>query len=160
MKIYEAIKKDHEIQRDLCDKIVKTSGNSEERKELWNKLKRELEVHAVAEERYFYSPLIKTDKMQEDARHGMAEHHEMDELIQELEGTDMSSPHWLATVEKLVEQVEHHLKDEEDEFFKKAKEVYSDNEAQTLAKNYEDVMKDYRKTWPESIPGSDKKGKE
>lgn len=160
MKIYEAIKKDHEIQRDLCDKIVKTSGNSEERKELWNKLKRELEVHAVAEERFFYSPLIKTDEMQEDARHGMAEHHEMDELIHELEETDMSSPHWLATVEKLVEQVEHHLEDEEEEFFKKAKEVYSEKEAETLARDYENIMQDYRKSWPESIPGNDGKGEE
>lgn len=160
MKIYEAIKKDHEIQRDLCDKIVKTSGNSEERKELWNKLRRELEVHAVAEERFFYSPLIKTDEMQEDARHGMAEHHEMDELIHELEETDMSSPHWLATVEKLVEQVEHHLEDEEEEFFKKAKEVYSEKEAEALARNYENIMQDYRKSWPESIPGNDEKGEE
>lgn len=160
MKIYEAIKRDHEIQRDLCDKIVKTSGESEERKELWKELKRELEVHAVAEERFFYSPLIKTDEMQEDARHGMAEHHEMDELIHELDDTDMSSPHWLATVQKLVEQVEHHLKDEEDEFFKKAKKMYSESEERSLAKEYDESMKEYRKTWPESIPGKDEKGDE
>lgn len=160
MKIYEAIKKDHEIQRDLCDKIVKTSGNSDERKDLWTKLRRELEVHAVAEERYFYSPLIDTDKMQEDARHGMAEHHEMDELIHELEETDMSSPHWLATMEKLVEQVEHHLDDEEEDFFKKAKEVYSEEEAQSLAKSYQSTVRKYRETWPESIPGNDGKGEE
>ncbi len=155
MKIYEAIKVDHDIQRGLCDKIVKTSGASEERKKLWVELKKELEVHAVAEERHFYSPLIDTDKMQEDARHGMAEHHEMDELIQELDDTDMTSPHWLATVQKLVEKVEHHLKDEEKDFFKKAKDVYSENEEAALAKDYEATMREYRKTWPESIPGKD-----
>ena len=155
MKIYEAIQNDHDIQRNLCDKIVTTSGASHERKKLWEDLKKELEVHAVAEERYFYSPLIDTDKMQEDARHGMAEHHEMDKLIQELNYTDMSSPNWLTTVQKLVEKVKHHLKDEEEDFFKKAKSVYSEEEAGSLAKSYEATVDKYRKAWPDSIPGND-----
>lgn len=154
MKIYEAIKKDHDIQRDLCNKLIDTSGDSKERKELWTTLKKELEVHALAEERYFYSPLIDSDEMQEDARHGMAEHHEMDELIEELTGTDMSSPHWLATLKKLAEKVEHHLEDEEEDFFVKAKDLYSEKEADSLATSYEATMDEYRKTWPESIPGN------
>lgn len=155
MKIYECIKKDHDIQRDLSAKILETSGESEERKQLWKELKKELEAHAVAEERYFYKSLIDTDKMQEDARHGMAEHHEMDELIKELDDTDMSSPSWMSTVKKLVDKVEHHLKDEEEEFFDKAKKVYSKDEAESLADEYERSMEEYRSSWPESIPGKD-----
>jgi hemerythrin superfamily protein len=155
MKIYNAIKQDHDIQRDLCDKISNTSGDTEERRELWKKLKKELEVHAVAEERYFYSPLVDSDEMQEDARHGMAEHHEMDELIEEINKTDMSSPHWLATVKKLIEKVEHHLDDEEKDFFDKAKNLYSEDEAESLAKSYETTMTEYRNSWPDSIPGKD-----
>ena len=155
MNIYEAIKEDHEIQRDLCARLLETSGESEERKKLWPKLKKELEVHEVAEERYFYSPLIDTDRMQEDARHGMAEHHEIDELIQELEETKMESPHWLATMKKLSEKVHHHLKDEEEEFFGKAKKVYSQKESEELAAKYEKTRQDYKKDWPTSIPGSD-----
>lgn len=153
MKIFKAIKQDHDIQRDLCKKIVQTSGASEERQKLWTQLKKELEVHAVAEERHFYAPLIDTDKMQEDARHGIAEHHEMDELIEELDNTDMSSPHWLATLEKLVDKVEHHLEDEEEEFFDKADNVYSLEEEESLAKDYTNTMEAYRKSWPEAIPG-------
>ncbi|MDG4949693.1 hemerythrin domain-containing protein [Weeksellaceae bacterium KMM 9724] len=155
MKIYKAIKDDHDIQRDLIEKISKTSGDSEERNQLWKELKKELEVHAVAEERYFYAPLIDTDEMQEDARHGIAEHHEMDELIKELDQTDMSSPHWKATMDKLGETVLHHLEDEEEEFFEKAKDIYSQKDAETLAKNYEDSMKEYRGSWPEGIPGNE-----
>lgn len=153
MKIYDVIKKDHDIQRDLCSKIAETSGASHERQKLWIELKKELQVHAVAEERHFYSPLIATDKMQEDARHGIAEHHEMDELIEELDNTDMSSPHWLATVEKLVEKVTHHLEDEEEDFFDKAEDIYSEHEAVSLAKDYQNTMDEYRKNWPSSIPG-------
>lgn len=155
MDIYKAIQKDHSTQRTLCDKIVQTSGDSKERRELWRELKKELQVHAVAEERYFYKPLITTDKMQEDARHGMAEHHEMDELIRELDKTDMSSPHWLPTVVKLKEKVEHHLKDEENEFFAKARNVYDEKKAQSLASDYNEAMARYREGWPDAIPGND-----
>lgn len=155
MDIYKAITDDHDIQRDLCAKLLETSGDSEERVKIWKDLKKELEVHEVAEERYFYSPLIDTDKMQEDARHGMAEHHEIDELIKELDDTDMSSSGWLATAKKLAEKVEHHLKDEEEEFFVKAKKIYSQKEADSLAKSYEETVKEYKKSWPESIPGKE-----
>jgi hemerythrin superfamily protein len=154
MKIYEAIIEDHNVQRNLCDQLLKTAGASDERKKLWDKLKKELEVHAVAEERHFYSALIDTDKMQEDARHGMAEHHEMDDLIQELEDSDMTSASWMETIGKLIEKVNHHLKDEENDFFKKAKFVYSEDEATALAKEYKATMLEYRKSWPESIPGN------
>lgn len=154
MKIYETIKVDHDVQRNLCSKLVNTSGASEERKKLWLELKKELEVHAVAEERHFYAELIETDKMQEDARHGMAEHHEMDELIQELDDSDMSSAHWMGKLGELIEKINHHLKDEENDFFKKAKDIYSAEEAETLAKKYENTMLEYRSSWPESIPGN------
>ena len=154
MDIYKAILKDHEIQRDLCDKILKTSGESPDRRELWTELRKELEVHEVAEERYFYSPLIDKDKMQDDARHGMAEHHEIDELIEEIEGTEMVSPHWLSVMKKLSDKVHHHLEDEEEDFFGKAKEIYSKNKAEELADGYEKTKTEYKNEWPESIPGS------
>ncbi len=151
MSIYTAIKKDHEIQRELCSKLLETSGDTKERQELWQELKKELQVHEVAEERHFYAPLIETDKMQEDARHGMAEHHEIDDLIRALSDTEMSSPSWLMTFKKLAHQVDHHLKDEEKEFFDKAKKVYSSAEADKLAKEYKNTRDEYRAGWPDSI---------
>ena len=152
MSIYTAIKNDHDIQRDLCAKLAKTSGDSEERRQLWKELKKELQVHEVAEERHFYAPLIDTDKMQEDARHGMAEHHEIDKLIRDLSDMDMGAAQWLKTFKELAHEVEHHLEDEEKEFFKKAKTVYSDKEADKLAEQYKATRAEYRESWPESIP--------
>ena len=52
-------------------------------------------------------------------RHALSEHHEMDELVEQLEQTDMSSPSWLATAKQLSEKVHHHLKEEEHKFFSK-----------------------------------------
>ena len=35
MTIFEALRQEHEIQRDLIDKLIKTEGKTEERKKKW-----------------------------------------------------------------------------------------------------------------------------
>jgi hemerythrin-like domain-containing protein len=141
MNIFEAIRKDHDIQRELCKKLVATSGDTSERKILWDKLKKELNVHADAEERYFYVPLIEKDMTQEHARHGVAEHHEMEELIKTLNETEMDSPAWLVYAKQLSEKVHHHLEDEEHTFFQLAGKVLSEIAKNSLETEYRKHMK-------------------
>lgn len=140
MNIFEQIRKDHNTQRDLLDKLVKTSGDTEERDEIYTSLKKELEIHADAEERHFYKPLISNDMMQEKARHGIAEHHEIDELIEQLDETDYDSSAWLKIAKQLKEKVEHHLEDEEHKFFQLAGKVFTEKEKTSLAKEYTNYM--------------------
>jgi len=113
MNIFEALRESHEQQRSLADQLIKTSGSSDERKELFALLKKELYAHSVAEDRYLYIPLMFDDVGLDITRHALSEHHEMDELVEQLEQTDMSSPSWLATAKQLSEKVHHHLKEEE-----------------------------------------------
>ncbi|WOD44391.1 hemerythrin domain-containing protein [Hwangdonia lutea] len=138
--IFEAIRKDHDTQRKLLNKLVETSGDTVERKQTFEALKNELEVHADAEERHFYKPLISNDMMQEKARHGIAEHHEIDELIEKLEETDLDSSAWLKYAKDLKHKVEHHLDDEEHTFFQLAGKVFSENKKVSLAKDYTNYM--------------------
>tara|TARA_B100001146_G_scaffold225193_1_gene247564 strand:- start:48050 stop:48484 length:435 start_codon:yes stop_codon:yes gene_type:complete len=144
MNIYEAIRKDHDKQRELCRLVTSTSGESKGRKEMWEKLKHELQIHADAEERHFYSPLIDNDMMQQHARHGIAEHHEMDELIEKIDETDMDSPAWLTYAKQLCEKVEHHLEDEEQTFFQLSGKVFTEQQKTALAKDYLAAMKENR----------------
>ena len=142
--IFEAIREDHDIQRDLCDRLTKTEGATDERKQLFRKLKNELHIHADAEERFFYVPLINEDMTQVYARHGIAEHHEIDELIETLEKTEMDSPAWLVYAKQLCEKVEHHLKEEEHTFFQLAGKVMTESQKTSLAEEYESSMKENR----------------
>jgi hypothetical protein len=144
MNIFEALREDHEIQRTLIDKLVHTSGDNDLRKNMFNKLKRELAIHADAEERFFYVPLIEDDLTQEKARHSIAEHHEMDELVEKLEETDMSSSAWLIYMKELAHQVEHHLDEEEQEVFQLAGKALNEKEKSKLAKEYQEFMKKER----------------
>jgi len=144
MNIYEAIRNDHDIQRNLLDKLVDTSGDTKTRSDLFKELRKELTLHANAEERHFYKPLIPTDMMQDHARHGIAEHHEIDELIEALENTEMDSSAWLKVAKDLKEKVEHHLEDEEHTFFQLSGKVFDNNQKEELATKYNDYMNSHR----------------
>ena len=144
MNIFEALREDHEIQRTLIDKLVNTAGDNDLRRNMFNKLKRELAIHADAEERHFYVPLIEADLTQEKARHSIAEHHEMDELVEKLEQTDMDSSAWLKYMKDLAHKVEHHLDEEEQEVFQMAGKALNEKEKTSLATDYKKAMEENR----------------
>ena len=136
MNIFEALRESHEQQRSLSQQLIQTSGHTEEREQLFKQLKNELYAHSVAEDRYLYIPLMFNDVGLDITRHALAEHHEMDELVEKLEETDMSNPGWLAIAKQLSEKVHHHLKEEEHKFFQQAGKILEDAEKETLAKKY------------------------
>ena len=140
MKIFEALRKDHEKQRLLLKILAETSGDTAARREYFQELKDQLESHAVAEERHFYSHMLENDETVELTRHGIAEHHEIDELIEKLDETEMSSPAWLHYLKSLLEKVEHHLADEEQEFFQVAGKVLNERQKEKLADGYREEM--------------------
>ena len=151
MNIFEALRESHDIQRELAEKLVKTSGDTPERRELFDQLKNELFAHAVAEDRYFYIPLMMTDSGLNITRHALAEHHEMDELLEQLTETEFSNPGWLAIAKKLFETVHHHLQEEEHGFFQQAGKILEDKEKESLAKKYKAEYKKYKKIEKDSL---------
>ena len=144
MNIFEALRLSHDTQRTLATQILQTEGASTERRNLFRDLKHELAAHAAAEERCFYTPLIAFDATMAQARHGMAEHHEMDGLVDDLNGIELSSPGWLAHFRKLRDKIFHHLDDEEHAIFQLAGKVLSEREKTALAKAYEEEFANFR----------------
>ncbi len=140
MTLFEALREDHDTQRTLLGLLIKTHGDSDGREELFEKVKKALTSHAAAEERALYIPMMELDMTQEKARHSVAEHHEIDELVEELEDTDFSSPGWLAAARKLHDLVTHHLDEEEQEVFQLAGRALSDDAKTRLADTYRDEM--------------------
>lgn len=121
--IYERLKSEHDKQRDLLAQLAETEGNSPDRQELWKKLYYDLGAHAAAEEETFYSPLMANSEGQPEGRHSVAEHKEVDDILQELNEMDMSSPGWLTRFKTLKERYEHHIEEEEEDIFPVAKDV-------------------------------------
>ncbi|WP_163032327.1 hemerythrin domain-containing protein [Pseudomonas viridiflava] len=136
MNIFEALRESHDRQRGYADALIQTSGDSEARAQAYKQLKEELQAHETAEERFFYIPLMEHDNGIDLSRHAISEHHEMDEMMEELDETEMSSPAWLATAKKLSEKVHHHLKEEEQKFFQMAGKLLDEKQMQSLAGKY------------------------
>lgn len=140
MTIFEALRESHDKQRRLLSLLVETRGDSEGRDELYQRVRDELVNHAGAEERSLYVPMMEYDLTQEKARHSVAEHHEIDELIETLDDTDYSSPAWMAAAKKLQHLVTHHLEEEEQEVFQLAGRVFDDATKSHLAQTYQEEI--------------------
>ncbi len=134
--IYETLKADHDKHRDLLARLAETSGDSETRRKLWEEFFYDVGAHAAAEEETFYGPMIETEDGQPHARHSVAEHHELDELMQELNEKDMSSPGWMTTFKQLRHDYEHHIDEEEEDIFPCAKEAVGEDKSGEMAKAF------------------------
>lgn len=144
--IFEALRESHERQRSLGSELLATRGASPERLALFQALREELACHALAEERHFYLPLMQRDGGVDLSRHAIAEHHEIDELVEDLEATEASSPGWLAKARKLVDEVEHHLKEEETRFFQMAGKLLPERDKTRLARAYREEFESAKAT--------------
>ncbi len=143
--IYEELKSDHDKHRELLAQLEETSGDSEERRTLWQAFYYDVGAHAAAEELTFYSSLIAKSDGQPEGRHSVAEHHELDEIIQELNEMDMSSPGWLTRFKTLKDRYEHHIEEEEEDIFPVAKEVIGADKSGKIAAEFTKKKKQERK---------------
>ena len=106
------------------------------RQVLFLQLKVELMAHAAAEERLLYVPLLMEDGGIDASRHALYEHHEIDELLDQLSVSNKKQAGWIATSKKLSFKVRHHLKEEESKFFKVAGRLLSETKKQQLGRKY------------------------
>jgi hypothetical protein len=138
--IYDALRESHEIQRSLCRKLLRAEPGDGRREQLFRELRIELAAHAAAEERYLYAPILMDDMGLNASRHALSEHHDIDELVDELAKAFEDGGSWLARARKLSEEVHHHLKEEETSFFQTSGKILSDAQKRTLGNQY---RKDY-----------------
>lgn len=134
--IYDALRESHAIQRSLCRRLVRSPPHSGLRVTLFSDLRIELAAHAAAEERFLYAPILMDDRGLSSSRHALHEHHQVDELIEELQTTTHSGAAWMATARKLSEKVHHHLREEEKKFFQVSGKILSASQKSKLARSY------------------------
>ena len=123
--VFGRLVEDHDRHRALLAMIDATHGRSHERVALFEELTRELKGHAAAEEQALWSTVLRDPATTEDARHAVAEHKEIDELLADLAARDMAGSGWLRRFAGLREKYLHHLREEEQEQFVAAQKQLS-----------------------------------
>ena len=78
----------------------------------------ELEVHTRIEEELFYPAVAKAnEEIHELVTEGIEEHHVVDEIMAEAKQLGPADEAWAAKMKVLIENVEHHAEEEEQELF-------------------------------------------
>ena len=138
MNVYELLKKDHETVKNLFAQLEETDEDQvQEREELFLTLKKELTIHALAEEKFFYSELKEDEESEETTLEALEEHKVVKKLLKELDGNQKGTKEWAAKLKVLQENVEHHVEEEEGELFEQAAEVLDEDDAERIGEEIE-----------------------
>tara|TARA_R110002073_G_scaffold242601_2_gene404738 strand:+ start:1486 stop:1944 length:459 start_codon:yes stop_codon:yes gene_type:complete len=135
--IFTRIKEDHDKARELISEIEATTDRAaKKREELFEKFKIDLWSHNKVEEATFYSKL--TAKGDEDeSLEAKNEHHMVNALLEELDTMPKDNKEWAQKFHTMVELLEHHMEEEEDEFFELGRKEFSKEEAEELGKKFD-----------------------
>jgi len=145
MNAFELLKTDHETVAGLLEKIDQTTERGvKTREELFARLKTELDVHAKIEELIFYPALETAEETRDITLEAYEEHRLVKQLLSELETMPKDDEKWTARFTVLKENVEHHVEEEEDELFKKARQVLSKEDIETLGIRLQEAKKEQK----------------
>jgi hemerythrin-like domain-containing protein len=107
------------------------------RTELFATLKSELTVHEIIEEEIFYPTLKQHPKARDIVLEGYEEHGVVDTIMGELEGLPVEDETWGAKAKVMIENIRHHIEEEEGEMFKAARQVFDRDELEQLGRAME-----------------------
>jgi hemerythrin-like domain-containing protein len=139
MDIYKLLKEDHKKVKAILKQLDETTERSHrDRLSLLEKLKEELIPHARAEEKILYESmkLSEVDEAEDMAYEGYVEHAVADKLLKELDKTETQDKRWGALMSVLKENLEHHIKEEEGDIFKKAKKSFDSELEEEMGENF------------------------
>ena len=145
MNAIELLKADHKVVNRLFQK-VKADTEGKEHQELFEQIKAELEVHTHIEETIFY-PKIKEEKELEDiVLEGIEEHHQAKMFLRELSNLVEDSEKFEPKLKVLMEDITHHVQEEEGEMFPKVEEIFDETTLQELGAQMDAEKKNFKKS--------------
>jgi hypothetical protein len=127
------LKADHDkVKKMLADGEETTERGEKTRSELFTTLKAEMMLHERIEEEIFYPALKEHPKAKDIVLEAYEEHHVVDDIMGELEATDVTDETWAAKFKVMKENIEHHIEEEEKEMFKQARDAFEQQELEDL----------------------------
>lgn len=138
MNIYDALSKDHRTFESQLDQILASSKADDDRWQgILDELRRGLIAHAHAEEAVFYNALRETDAPKSLVLHSYAEHALAEGVVRTLGAAKLIDANWTSLMEKLSQDLRHHIQEEESRVFAAARGEFSDEEADRIGQAFE-----------------------
>jgi hemerythrin-like domain-containing protein len=140
----QLLETDHRRMEDLLKKGEETTTRGvKTRTELLKTLTRELNAHEHIEETVLYPALQSHPQAKDIVLEGYEEHHVADLIVKELHGLERDDEQWGPKFKVLKESIEHHIGEEENNMFPKARGIFSREELKELGALMASKKKDF-----------------
>lgn len=137
MNLLEVLRDEHATVERLFSDILRTSSADRARREqLFHALKEAIIKHAHAEEKVFYPPLREKQQSHDMVEHGIDEHHQVENLLQTLDGIPADSDEWMDKLENIHAKIKDHVQEEEGDIFPKAEQLLGGQELDRMTENF------------------------
>lgn len=138
---FQYLEDDHRAVSNLLDELEDTTERAEKtREELFAELNEALTLHAQIEEQVLYPALEHLKETHELALEAFEEHHVVKTLLAEMAEAEVDTEEWTAKLTVLKENIEHHVEEEEQDMFAKAREALSQDQIDALALDMEKFL--------------------
>jgi hemerythrin superfamily protein len=145
MNAIEILKADHDVVEGLF-KEVEATENKTKQKALFKKIKAELDVHAHIEEKIFYPRVLKLKEVKDVTLEGIEEHHQAKMFLREIPKLPGGSERFDPKLSVLMEDIRHHVKEEENEMFPKVQDLIEEAELEKIGAAMQAERKKYKTT--------------
>lgn len=137
------LKDDHKTVEKLFKSYEKAGDRAyKTKRDLVDQMIKELSVHAAIEEQVFYPEIRRLVPGEEaDTLESIEEHHIVKWVLSELEGLDPEHERFHAKVTVLMEQVRHHVKEEETDMFPAVRQALGRKQLQEIGDTMEKAKK-------------------
>ncbi len=146
MNAIELLTKDHRTVDKLFQQVKATDES--EHLPLFQQIKLELDIHAHIEETIFYPFLMEEgdEELQSIVKEGIEEHRQAKMFLRELSGLAEGSEKFEPKLKVLMEDIEHHVQEEEGEMFKLVEDQVDQAELERLGKELDAEKQKMKKT--------------
>ncbi len=149
MNALTLLEEDHrKVKRLLAELEATTERGVKTRSDLFERIKAELTVHEVIEEEIFYPTLKQHPRAKEIVLEGYEEHDVVDRLMSDLAELPVDDETWGPKAKVMIENIEHHIEEEEGDMFVKARQVLDRQElsdlGEAMARRKEEAQGDKR----------------
>ena len=123
------LKADHRKVEGLFARYEEAKEKNDRKQAIFQQIAMELKVHMQLEEEIFYPQSRAFVEEDDTVNEAIVEHQAAKDLIAQLEAMAPSDEMYDAKVQVLQEQIEHHVEEEEEEYFPEAKKNGMDTKA-------------------------------
>lgn len=156
MDFVTVLRRDHEKVSALFQRIQEgfRQADSPERHQLFQELKRELELHAAVEDLHVYRVFQQAEPTRDEAHDALEAHRNIKILLDALASSAAYDHQWVGKFQDLRKLVETHVAAEENVMFRKTQAIMTPQEAEELGATVETAKQAIRRDAPTTEGGT------